>query len=463
MSESIHAASTIWDLLCRRVEATPDARMLIDGSGRVLSFAEFKNQAERVAAGLHGMGVAEGTPVTWMLPTRIETVLLSFALSRLGAVQNPIVHVYRRSEVERCIRQTQARLAIHPGVWGGFDYGAMFSEMLSDPDSGFSCRPVTLDGYESLPDADPRALPSPTDSSPGSIRWLYYSFGASSAGSDPKGVQHSDASLVACGLALMQRLEAVAGDVGSMAFPYAHVRGLCYLSMMLAAGAPTLLIESFDPVEAMLDYARHRVTLAGGSAAFYRIFLSEDQRSRKADGRPAMPALRLLSGSGAAVPPRLSYQVREQLGVPLAHGYGMLECPVIAQGSPHDSDEELARSVGRPADGCQVSIVAMSADGGELPAPAGIQGEVRVSGPMLFAGYTDPALNEGAFDVRGRFRTGALGLLSESGHLILTGKAEHIVDSAGDDPAFAGIEATVSVFADAAAAADAVDVAANWR
>ena len=73
--------------------------------------------------GLLAMGVTEGTPVTWVLPTRIETVLTSFALSRLGAVQNPIIHIYRRREVEFCIRQTRAALVLHPGVWSGYDYG----------------------------------------------------------------------------------------------------------------------------------------------------------------------------------------------------------------------------------------------------------------------------------------------------------------------------------------------------
>jgi hypothetical protein len=49
-----------------------------------------------------------GHPVTWQLPTRIETVVASFALSRLGAVQNPIIQIYREREVGFCIRQTGA-------------------------------------------------------------------------------------------------------------------------------------------------------------------------------------------------------------------------------------------------------------------------------------------------------------------------------------------------------------------
>jgi len=450
LSEPIHVASSIWDLLCQRVATTPDEKMLIDDSGHVMSFAEFKDQAERVAAGLHRMGVTENTPVTWMLPTRIETVVLSFALSRLGVVQNPIVHVYRRSEVEFCIRQTQAQLVIHPGVWGGFDYGAMLTEILDEPDDCFEHAVTVLNGYKDLPEDDPATLPQQPASASDAVRWLYYNFGTSGVSSAPKGVKHTDASLLAGGLAMMQALEAGTDDVGSIAFPYAHIRGPCYIIMMLAAGTSTLLIENFDPIDAMLIYARHGVTMAGGSAAFYRMFLAEDRRSRKINGRPAMPALRLLAGSGAAIAPKLYFQVKEQMGVPVAHGYGMHECPMIVQGSPHDSDEQLAHSAGRPVPGCRVSIVAVGADGGEAPAPAGIQGEVRVSGPMLFSGYTDPSLDAKAFDARGRFRTGVLGVLSRDGHLTLTGKAEDILATEGEEWAAAEIEPILSAYQDAA-------------
>ncbi len=428
--------------------------MLIDDSGRVMSFAEFKDQAERVAAGLHQMGVTQGSPVTWMLPTRIETVVLSFALSRLGAVQNPIVHVYRRSEVEFCIRQTQAQLAIHPGMWGGFDYGAMFNEIINESEQRFEHAITILDGYENLPEADPATLPQQPDIEsaiePDAVRWLYYNFGTSGVSAEPKGVKHTDSSLLAGGLAMMRALAVGVDDVGSIAFPFAHIRGPCYITMMLAAGVPTLLIESFDPGDAMLVYARHGVTMAGGSAAFYRMFLAEDRRSRETVGSPAMPALRLLAGSGAAIAPKLYFQVKEQMGVPVAHGYGMHECPIIAQGSPHDSDDRLAHSAGRVVQDCRVAIVAVGADGGEVRAPAGIQGEVRVSGAMLFSGYTDPALDADAFDSRGRFRTGVLGVLTEDGYLILTGKAADILATEGEEWAAAEIEPIVSAYQDAA-------------
>jgi non-ribosomal peptide synthetase component E (peptide arylation enzyme) len=98
VAEVIHDATTFWQLLDLRVAASPDRRMLIDDTGRSLTFAQFRDRAERVAAGFMALGVVEATPVTWILPTRIKTILVSVALSRLGAVQNPIIHLGRHRE-----------------------------------------------------------------------------------------------------------------------------------------------------------------------------------------------------------------------------------------------------------------------------------------------------------------------------------------------------------------------------
>ena len=117
------------------------------------------------------------------------------------------------------------------------------------------------------------------------------------------------------------------------------------------------------------------------------------------------------------------------MGIPVAHGYGMTECPMISQGSPHDNDDQLAHTDGRPVDGCDVSVV--SFDGADVA--AGSEGEVRVSGPMLFAGYTDPSLDAGAFDEQGRFRTGDLGVMRSDGHITLTGRLKDIIIRKGEN------------------------------
>ena len=102
---------------------------------------------------------------------------------------------------------------------------------------------------------------------------------------------------------------------------------------------------------------------------------------------------------------------------------------MICNGSPNDSDEQLAHTEGAPIAGCAVSVV--TPDGAD--AGPGIEGEVRVAGPMLFKGYTDPALAADAFDEQGRFRTGDLGIMRADGHVSLTGRLKDIIIRKGEN------------------------------
>jgi acyl-CoA synthetase (AMP-forming)/AMP-acid ligase II len=416
-------ARTFWELLSRRADATPDAPMLIDEHDRRLTFGDFRDRAERVAAGFAALGVAQGSVVTWQLPTRIDTIVASFALSRLGAVQNPIIPIYREREVGFALRQLGAELVLMPGTWRGFDYVAMAEKLAAELE-----RPprilVTADG---LPEGDPSSLPAPPPATDEDgrvpIRWVYYTSGTTSS---PKGVRHTDQTLIAGGIGLAVNIEMTPADVGSIAFPYTHIGGPDYLVCMLALGFPAVLVEQFVPADAIALYARNGVTMAGGSTAFYIAFLNEQ---RKQPGVPVVPSLRVLSGGGAPKPPEVFYEIQAEMGVRVCHGYGMTECPMIAQGGPSDTDDELAHSEGAPVLRCEITI--WKSD--DVPAAPGEEGEVRLAGPMLFQGYTDEALNAEAFDAGGRFRTGDLGFLRPDGHVTLTGRIKDIIIRKGEN------------------------------
>jgi acyl-CoA synthetase (AMP-forming)/AMP-acid ligase II len=137
-----------------------------------------------------------------------------------------------------------------------------------------------------------------------------------------------------------------------------------------------------------------------------------------------------MSGGGAAKPPGIHYEVRDEIGGRgVVHGYGMTEVPMIAQGSPSDSDEQLANTDGKPVEGAEVRIVTLD---GRMAGP-GEEGEVRVRGPMVFHGYTDPALTADAFDPDGFFRTGDLGVLRADGHVALTGRLKDVIVRKGEN------------------------------
>jgi cyclohexanecarboxylate-CoA ligase len=404
VNETAHAlgtSRTLWELLDRRAALTPDRPVLLQDD-RTLSFGELRSRAERVAAGLYDMGVRPGTVVAWQLPTRIETALLSFALARLGAVQSPVIPFYRDREVGFALRESKAEFFAVPGEWRGFDHTGMARRL--------GARGV-FEAYEALPDGDPAVLPAaPADGT--SVRWIYWTSGTTS---DPKGVLHTDRSLIAGGSCLAHALRLTSDDVGSIAFPYAHIGGPDYMVMLLLYGFPAVLFEHFALPAALDGYRKHGVTVAGGSTAFYSMFLTEQ---RKQPGVPVVPSLRLLAGGGAPKPPELYHSVVREMGVQLTHGYGMTEVPMITMGAPDDSAENLATTEGRPPEGMEIRIV---------------DGEVRLKGEAVCRGYLDPEQSAAAFDADGFFVTGDLGRLTDSGHLVLTGRLKDVIIRKGEN------------------------------
>ncbi|MFI7138634.1 class I adenylate-forming enzyme family protein [Streptomyces massasporeus] len=404
MNGTAHALSsprTLWELVTRRAALTPDRPLFLQDD-RTLTFEALRARAERVAAGLYGMGVRPGTVVAWQLPTRIETAVLSFALARLGAVQTPVIPFYRDREVGFALRESRAEFFAVPGTWRGFDHTEMARRLGAKG---------VFQAYDDLPEGDPSVLPPPPCDG-GAVRWIYWTSGTTS---DPKGVLHTDRSLLAGGSCLAHALRPSARDVGSIAFPYAHIGGPDYTVMLLLYGFPAVLFEQFALPEALAAYRAHGVTMAGGSTAFYSMFLAEQ---RKAPGEPVVPTLRLLAGGGAPKPPELYHAVVREMGVQLTHGYGMTEVPMITMGDPDDGPELLATTEGRPPQGMEIRIV---------------DGEVRLRGEAVCRGYLDPGQTAAAFDEDGFLRTGDLGRLTETGHLVLTGRLKDVIIRKGEN------------------------------
>lgn len=427
MNGTAHALSTsrtLWELLGRRAGTSSRLPALIQAGDtpdedRTTTFGELRDRVLRTAAGLYAHGVRPGDRFAWQLPTRTETVVLSLALARLGAVQTPVIPFYRDREVCLALRASTARYFAHPGQWRGFDHGAMTERIR--PALG---RP--LDVLTQLPDGDPAVLPeAPADGT--DVRWIYWTSGTTS---DPRGVLHTDRSLIAGGSCLGHALCPRPDDVGSVAFPYAHIGGPDYLVMMLLYGFPAVLFEKFALPDSLDAYRRLGVTLAGGSTAFYSMFLAEQ---RKQPGRKLIPSLRLLAGGGAAKPPELYYEVVRELDCQLTHGYGMTEAPMITIGTPDDSTENLATTEGRPPEAMEIRIT--GPDG--TPLPPGVDGEVRLRGEAVCKGYLDAPQGTGAasetFDSDGFLLTGDLGHLTAEGYLVLTGRQKEIIIRKGEN------------------------------
>ena len=264
-NEVLTGARTLWELVERRAEASPDHLMLIAPDGETVTFGAFRDRAARVAAGLFEMGIGTDSVVSWQLPTRIDTIVASIALSRLGAVQNPIIHLYREREVGFALKQTKATLFMILSQWRGANFGAIADTALE----GAPGRPTILTIDDGLPEADPAILPpAPQGVSPEAtpIRWIYYTSGSTA---DPKGVQHTDQTLIAGGWGLARALQMTPDDVGSIAFPFAHIAGPDYLVTMLSFGFPAILVEAFSVPDVLPLFRQHGATMVGGSTDVY--------------------------------------------------------------------------------------------------------------------------------------------------------------------------------------------------
>jgi cyclohexanecarboxylate-CoA ligase len=321
-------ARNIWDLVVRRAEETPERELAVDETGRRISFGAYRDRAERLAAGLASdHEVREGDVVSWIQPSWIEAMVLFAALRRLGAVQNPIIPIYRDREVGFIVRQAEPSLLVAPSAWRGFDYAAMARSVTE----GTKTRVLVADraADRSLPERDPTNLPAPPgDDAHGDdvpVRFIYYTSGTTA---EPKGARHGDRSLRAASLGMAERLHLAEDDRFALVFPFTHVAGGLYMYAAVAFGFTLLLDEAFDPETTPGLLRRERVTQGGAGTFFHQVYL-QAQRALP-PGERLFPHIRTFPGGGAPKPPSLHYDLKAAFGVGVVSGYGLTEPPRVA-------------------------------------------------------------------------------------------------------------------------------------
>jgi len=414
---------TFWELVERRAAASPDRVMLLDESGRELTFGALRECAERAAAGFHALGVGAGTAVCWQLPTWIESYVLVAGLARLGAVQTPLLPLYREREVSFIAKQTAARWLIVPSSWREFAYADMaraVAARLTD------CDVLVCD--RELPDGNVADLPAPPSAPPGPeaspVRWVFFTSGTTA---DPKGALHTDATIQAAARASYLSTEISSADRTAIVFPFTHIGGVLGMTGSLLTASSGAIVESFDPVKSVEFLSRAGVTDIGGATPIHLACLAAQRAS---PDRPLFPELRICPCGGAPVPLDLHREVRSELGgVGLVSGYGLTEFPVMTMNSLDASDEKLAGTVGQPNQGVELRVVTRE---GATVAP-GEEGEICARGPQLCRGYLDPALDADAFDADGLFHTGDLGYVDDDGYVVITGRLKDIIIRKGEN------------------------------
>ncbi|MGH9085075.1 MAG: AMP-binding protein [Acidimicrobiales bacterium] len=410
---------SLWELVERRAAATPDALAAVDEDGRTLTWAETKTEAERAAAGFTRLGIGPGDVVSWQLPTWLESKLLVLALARIGAIQNPMLPIYREREVGFIVRQAKSKVLVVPSTWAGFDFEAMAKGIAAavKDEGGQDLQVLVAD--KALPQGDPSSLPPPPDPSEEPVRWYFYTSGTTS---DPKGAQHTDRTILASALGMNACLAVTEDDRNAVVFPFTHIGGIGWLFSALVVGFPTVYIERFDPARTIALIQQHEVTMAGAGTPFHMAYLAAQRQLP--EGERLFPSVRVYCGGGAPKPPQLHYDIKAEMGgVGIVSGYGLTEAPIIAMGTVDDTDEQLAHTEGRATGTTRLRAVTL--EGKE--AGIGEEGEIRVKAPQLMKGYLDSSLDVEAFDDDGWFRTGDLGRIDAEGMVTITGRVKDII------------------------------------
>ena len=419
---------TLADCARHQVRHSPHRVTVVDGT-QARTFGEIFAEAQRLSRAFAALGLRQGDVVSLQLPNWSETMALNLAASMAGVVINPIVPIYRESEVGYILRDARTRLFLVPQTFRGFDYPAMAQRLrgaLPDLDHVVVLRGQAsgcLSYADLLARGDAAGLASPAPD-PNAVKLVLYTSGTTG---QPKGVLHSHNTIMSEIDAVIRYWEIDERDVILMPSPVTHITGYLYaLELAFAAGIRVVFMERWSAAEAVDLIGRHAVSFSVGATPFLKELVAEVE-ARKS----GLPSLRRFMTGGAPVPPEVVQRAAQVLPDCLTFRvYGSTEAPTITLGIRDRSEAQL----GAVTDGRIVNHevrIADPATGALLP--EGADGEICARGPEVMLGYTDQRQTEEAFDADGYFRTGDLGYRSHGEFLTVSGRRKDLIIRGGEN------------------------------
>jgi long-chain acyl-CoA synthetase len=220
--------------------------------------------------------------------------------------------------------------------------------------------------------------------------------------------------------------------------PMSHAVGLSVVLLgALLSGSTLYLASRFDPVAAVATLEKERLTVVLGAPGMFSLLA--EYANLKGLKTLQLPALRIISSSGAPLHPNVKAQVENLFGMVLHNGYGVTECsPNISQAvvGEHRTDT----SVGRVLPGVEVQVV----DSNQKPVADGEVGELWVRGPNVMKGYyRAPEETAAAVNSQGWFNTRDLARL-ENGYLFIVGRTKELIIRFGENVYPAEVEAVLN-------------------
>jgi cyclohexanecarboxylate-CoA ligase len=427
---------TINDDLDACVAHCPDKLALTAARGpsgevRRFTYRELATLADRIAVGLARLGVGRNDVVAMQLPNWPQFTLLYLACSRIGAVLNPLMPIFREHELAFMLGHGEAKVFVVPKTFRNFDHAAMARGLKKDlpalkriivveggGEDDFDAL-LTIPEWEKAPDA--ASILTQNRPGPDDITQLIYTSGTTG---EPKGVMHSANTLMANIVPYAERLRLGEEDIVLMASPLAHQTGFMYgLMMPIVLKASGVLLDIWDPAKAVALIRSERVTFTMASTPFLT-----DLTRAVTEGGDGVPTLKTFLCAGAPIPGPLVEQARAGLGAKIVSAWGMTENGAVTLIKLDDDDRLAFTTDGRPLPGVEVKVV--DADGGALP--PGESGKLVVRSCSNFGGYLRrPQWN--ATDADGWFDTGDLAYVNANGYIRISGRSKDVIIRGGEN------------------------------
>ncbi|ABM59564.1 AMP-dependent synthetase and ligase [Verminephrobacter eiseniae EF01-2] len=399
---------------------TPDAQACIEGE-RSLTWRELNARANRVAQALHLRGVEHGHIVALSMEVRMEWLVLSGALAKLGCSMLGVNWRLTDEEARYVLSDSGAQVFITDAqdlaVVSRTVQAALVPLVVTIETPGESFVP-----WSELLEAPEVARQSLAEAS-----LLIYTSGTTGL---PKGVAVGRPSTDL--VTLREYFESVDASgavegvrVQLVNMPMHHASGPSQMWSAIRKGRTLVLQRRFDAEGVLALIQKHHVHLWSGVPTMFKRLAG---LAPEVLARYDVSSIRRIGVGAAPVPYALKLWMLSYFGRDtLQENYGSTETGMVCALLPA-MQERKPGSSGLPFR--HVSVEVRDALGHLLP--TGQIGELWVKTPITIKQYlNEPALGEDVLDARGFFRTGDVGYLDEDGYLFITDRVKDMVITGG--------------------------------
>jgi fatty-acyl-CoA synthase len=423
----------------RRSAARHRAKPAIVDGTTTLSFAEFDQLVDRVAAGLAQRGVAPGDRVALLSRNSWQFAALAWGCARLGAILVPINFMLTAADIAYILDDAEASVFATSTEFAGRAQQALETssapvELIVRTDGPPDDGPPAADGvgFDALAAADAAGWEPPVVGDDDPIRLMY----TSGTESRPKGAILTGRTLQAEYLSAIVDGGMTGDDVDLHTLPLYHCAQLdCFLGPDLMLGATSIILPAPDPATVLRTLAERRVTKYFAPPTVWISLL----RHPDFDSTD-LSALRKGYYGASPMPVEVLKEIRQRLpNVDLWNFYGQTEMAPVATILPPHEQVSHAGSAGRPVLHVQTRIV--DERGEELP--PGKVGEIVHRSPQATAGYwRNPQKTAEAF-AGGWFHSGDLGVADADGRITVVDRKKDMIKSGGENVASREVEEAI--------------------